>query len=559
MTTSGKLSCYASVARSGEVMANPPWWMTGIIYEIYPRSFQDSNNDGIGDLQGIQQRLPYLSWLGIDAIWIAPIYPSPMADFGYDVSDYCDIDPIFGSLSDFDVLLHDAHARKIKVILDFVPNHTSDQHSWFKESRSSRQSERRDWYIWRDAKSDGSPPNNWVSQFGGPAWTFDPATDQYYLHSFLKEQPDLNWRNADVRSAMYGTLRFWLDRGVDGFRVDVLWLLIKDALFRDNPSNPNYRNGDAEINRYLNVNNGDQPEVHQVTAEMRSIIDEYEDRLLIGEIYLPLERLIDYYGNGLEAHLPFNFLLVNTPWNAPTIAHLVQDYENALSASSWPNWVLGNHDQKRIAARVGEAQARVAAMMLLTLRGTPTMYYGDELGLAQVAIASGAVQDPWGKREPGLGLGRDPSRTPFQWDESVNAGFTKARPWLPVDLRYRQQNVALLKKDPDSLLSLYRELIAVRRRSDCLSTGHFRLISANQNVFIYERFSDEQQIMIALNFGLLEESVSIDQVGEQFNVLLSTHLDRSGSTTSLRLRANEGIIFLVPSPSSEFAPSQQVI
>jgi len=400
-------------------MAESHWWMHGIFYEIYPRSFQDSNQDGIGDLRGIRQRLDYLTWLGVDAIWIAPIYPSPMADFGYDVSDYCGVDPLFGSLSNFDDLLRDAHASGLKVILDFVPNHTSDQHPWFKESRSSRSNPKRDWYIWRNGQSVGVPPNNWVSQFGGSAWTFDASTEQYYLHSFLREQPDLNWRNPAVRHAMYDVLRFWLNRGVDGFRVDVLWLLIKDAQLRDNPPNPNYRHQDAEINRYLNIYNGDQPEIHEVVAEMRSILDQYDQRVLIGEIYLPVERLVSYYGeesNGVQ--LPFNFQLISTPWNAQRIAQLVHDYENALPAGGWPNWVLGNHDQPRIAARVGEAQARVASMLLLTLRGTPTMYYGDELGIGRVKVEPGLVQDPWEKIEPGLGLGRDPWRTPFQWNGS---------------------------------------------------------------------------------------------------------------------------------------------
>ena len=273
-------------------MTKSVWWKQGVIYQIYPRSFQDSNGDGVGDLTGIIERIDYLSWLGIDAIWISPIYPSPMIDFGYDVKDYCDVDPLFGSLQDFDRLISAAHEREIKVILDFVPNHTSDQHPWFVESRSSRSNDRRDWYIWRDGKVDGSPPNNWVSQFGGPAWTLDPKTDQYYLHSFLPEQPDLNWRNSSVRSSMYDVLRFWLDRGVDGFRVDVIWLLIKDAQLRDNPPNLNYRSTDAAINQFVPMYNADQPETQEVVAEMRSVLDCYEDRVLIGEIYLPIERLV---------------------------------------------------------------------------------------------------------------------------------------------------------------------------------------------------------------------------------------------------------------------------
>ena len=413
-------------------MAENTWWKHGIIYQIYPRSFQDTNGDGVGDLEGIRRRLDYLSWLGIDAIWISPIYPSPMADFGYDVADYCGIHPLFGSLQDFDRLVADAHERGLKVILDFVPNHTSDQHAWFKESREARASVKRDWYIWRDGKPDGKPPNNWVSNFGGPAWTFDESTGQYYLHQFLKEQPDLNWRNPDVRKAMYDSLRFWLDRGVDGFRVDVIWLMIKDADLRDNPPNPTYTPTQPEINSLIQVYNADQPEVHEVIAEMRHVLDGYQDRVLIGEIYLPLERLVTYYGKDLSgAHLPFNFQLIHAPWKATEIARLVAEYEGALPQGGWPNWVLGNHDQPRIAARIGPAQARVAAMLLLTLRGTPTLYYGDELGVGRVPIPVEAVQDPWEKNEPGLGFGRDPSRTPMQWNAEPQARFSGRRFWSP--------------------------------------------------------------------------------------------------------------------------------
>src|SRR5690348_7715386 len=273
-------------------MANFIWWKHGVVYQVYPRSFQDTNGDGVGDLKGISERLDYLAWLGVDAIWISPIYPSPMADFGYDVSDYCNIDPLFGSLDDFDRLVAEAHAHKIKIVLDFVPNHTSERHPWFLESRASRVNPKRDWYIWRDGKPDGSPPNNWLSQFGGPAWAREARTGQYYLHSFLPEQPDLNWRDPDVRAAMYDVLRFWLDRGVDGFRVDVIWLLIKDAALRDNPPNPNYRPTEAGIHRFLQVHNADQPEIHDVIADMRSVLDRYHERVLIGETYLPLERLV---------------------------------------------------------------------------------------------------------------------------------------------------------------------------------------------------------------------------------------------------------------------------
>ncbi len=360
-----------------------PWWKSAVLYQVYPRSFQDSNGDGIGDLPGITARLPYLAELGVDALWLSPVFASPMADFGYDVSDYTGIDPLFGTMADFDALLHEAHARGLKVLLDFVPNHTSDQHPWFSESRASRNSAKRDWYIWRDGAPGGGPPNNWLSEFGGSAWAFDAKSGQYYYHAFLAAQPDLNWRNAQVRAAMHEVMRFWLGRGVDGFRVDVIWHLIKDAAFRDNPPNPDFRAGDPPHRRQLPLYSADQPEVHDLIRELRGVIDEFPERLLIGEIYLPLDRLVTYYGRELAGvHLPFNFSLLETPWNARAVSQLIDRYESLLPKGAWPNWVLGNHDRPRVASRIGQAQARVAAMLLLTLRGTPTLYYGDEIGLA---------------------------------------------------------------------------------------------------------------------------------------------------------------------------------
>ncbi len=522
------------------------WWQHGVVYQIYPRSFQDTDGDGVGDLTGIHQRLDYLSWLGIDAIWISPIFPSPMADFGYDVSDYCGIDPLFGSLADFDALVAAAHARNIKVILDFVPNHTSDHHPWFIKSRASRDNPKRDWYIWRDGKAGGAPPNNWVSQFGGPAWTPDAATGQFYLHSFLAQQPDLNWRNPDVRTAMYDALRFWLDRGVDGFRVDVLWLLIKDAALRDNPPNPAYVPAQAGINRFLSLYNADQPETLDVVAEMRAVLDRYSDRVLIGEIYLPLERLVAYYGKDLRgAQLPFNFQLINAAWTAPVVAKLVAEYEAALPPGGWPNWVLGNHDQPRIAARVGAAQARIAAMLLLTLRGTPTMYYADELGLGRVVIPPAAVQDPWEKNEPGLALGRDPSRTPMQWDAGVNAGFSSGPPWLPLDTNYRSDNVEALRGDPASLLTLYRHLLELRRQHTALNSGSFRLVGVEGNVLMYDRVAADERIVVVLNFGDSAQGVSIAEKFSGAAVLASTHTPRHIELGALTLQPNEGLVLLV--------------
>lgn len=520
------------------------WWKRGVIYQIYPRSFYDTNGDGIGDLEGIRRKLDYLVWLGVDAIWISPIYPSPMADFGYDVSEYCDIDPIFGSRADFDRLIAEAHAKGLKVILDFVPNHTSDRHPWFEESRSSRTSAKRDWYIWRDPKPDGSPPNNWISHFGGRAWEFDEASGQYYLHSFLREQPDLNWRNPELRAAMHEVLRFWLERGVDGFRVDVIWLLIKDEALRDNPPNPAYQPEQPEIQRHLHLYSADQPEVHDVIMEMRRTLDEFDERVLIGEIYLPLERLVDYYGKDLSgAHLPFNFQLLHTAWNARDIAKLVGEYEAALPPGGWPNWVLGNHDQKRIAARVGEEQARLAAMLLLTLRGTPTMYYGDELGIGRVEIPPESVRDPWALNEPGLGFGRDPSRTPMQWDGTAHAGFSEAKPWLPI--ADAACNVEALKADERSILTLYRRLLEIRRQYAALEIGAYMPLHAEHDVLFYQRVLETQRIIVALNFSTDERTLVLPDSIPGLKILISTLLDRDETATDLSLRPHEGIIALI--------------
>src|SRR5438067_6716049 len=406
-------------------MSENVWWKSGIVYQIYPRSFQDSNGDGIGDLEGIRDRLDYLVRLGVDAIWLSPFYPSPMADFGYDISNYCDVDPRFGSLDDFDALLGEAHGRRLKVIVDLVPNHTSDEHPWFIESRATRTNPRRDWYLWRDPGANGGPPNNWLSNFGGPAWTFDPATGQYYFHAFLREQPDLNWRNFDVRAAMYDVMRFWLNRGVYGFRVDVIYHLIKDDLFRDHPLNPLARPAEQSSHAVTPLYTTDRPEVQDVIVEMRRVTDEFggadSQRILIGEIYLPLSRLMAYYGPGENGilqgvQLPFNFQLIGAPWESLAIDRIVRQYESLLPVGGWPNWVLGNHDKSRIASRVGMDQARVAAMLLLTLRGTPTLYYGDEVGMEQVALRPDQVRDPFEMRVPGRGVGRDGCRTPMQWD-----------------------------------------------------------------------------------------------------------------------------------------------
>ena len=522
-------------------MSQPLWWQSGVIYQVYPRSFQDSDGDGIGDLVGIARRLDHLVTLGIDALWISPIYPSPMVDFGYDVADYSGVHPMFGTMADFDALLAAAHDRGLKLLLDFVPNHSSDQHPWFVESRASRTSPKRDWYIWRDAAPDGGPPNNWISDFGGSAWEWDAATGQYYYHAMLVEQPDLNWRNPDLKAAMLDAMRFWFDKGVDGFRVDILWHMIKAAHFPDNPANPDWRPGMADMAKLLQLHSTDQPEVFTIAAEMRALADSYGDRVLVGEIYLPIERLMAYYGRAGEGvHLPFNFQLIDAFWNAPALHKMIGDYEKALPPGGWPNWVLGNHDRPRIAARLGEAQARVAAMLLLTLRGTPTVYYGDELAIGAVAIPPDKVQDPRELREPGLGFGRDPVRTPMAWDPSPNAGFTSGDPWLPLHADWPTRNVASQADDPHSMLTLHRDLLRLRRAHPALSIGTVSLVEAEGDILAYERAHEGERLFVALNLGDAAQRAPVPK--GNFRILLST----TGAYGPIdgTLGPNEGLILL---------------
>jgi alpha-glucosidase len=533
-------------------MNNPntfQWWQTGIIYQIYPRSFQDSNNDGIGDLKGIISRLDYLKWLGISAIWMSPVYPSPMADFGYDISDYKGIHPIFGTMDDFDELLREIHQREMKLILDLVPNHTSDQHPWFLESRSSRTNPKRDWYIWHDPLPDGSPPNNWLSVFGGSGWEWDELTGQYYYHAFLKEQPDLNWRNPEVQSAMLEVMRFWLDKGVDGFRVDVMWHMIKDSQFRNNPVNPDYQPHMATYEQLLPVYSTDQPEVHDIVHKMRKILDEYENRMMIGEIYLPIHKLVTYYGtdnNG--AHLPFNFLLLAVPWDARKIASAIDEYEGALPESGWPNWVLGNHDQPRITSRAGLQQAKIAAMLLLTLRGTPTIYYGEEIGMRDVPIPFEEVQDPQGLNMPDKNLSRDPARTPMQWDFSLNAGFTSAKPWLRLSRSYKRENVQMQNKDPYSMLCLYRRLIQLRQSEPSLMIGNYKPIFADtQSLAFIRQAEGYQAFLVVLNLSHRPSYIHLKDPSLKGTVVLATSPDLEGIQLQERINlgGDEGVIIRV--------------
>ncbi|HVW91574.1 MAG TPA: alpha-amylase family glycosyl hydrolase, partial [Devosia sp.] len=442
------------------------WWQTAVIYQIYPRSFQDSNGDGVGDIPGIISRLDYLEWLGVDAIWLSPIYQSPMVDFGYDVADYCAIDPVFGTMQDFDRLLEDAHRRGLRVIMDFVPNHTSDQHPWFKESRSSRQNPKRDWYIWQDGRH-GGPPNNWLSESTESAWTLDAATGQYYYHRFQREQPDLNWRNPAVLDAMRAVMTFWLEKGVDGFRVDAATSLVEDGLLRDEPVE---QGPSDKMRRLRHAFTVDRPETHQCIAALRAHLERYPDKVLIGEAHMPVARLMEYYGETSPGfQLPFNFTLLDTEhWDASTLGAAIDQYMLLLPQRDWPNWVLGNHDVSRIATRVGPRMARLGAMLALTMRGTPFIYYGEEIGAEDIVLPPEQWLDPNGRRG---GKERDGERAPMPWNGEANGGFTSGTPWLPLAADASRNNVAAQREDPQSMLSLYRALIHLRKTELTLRMG----------------------------------------------------------------------------------------
>ncbi|HEX3488347.1 MAG TPA: alpha-amylase family glycosyl hydrolase [Streptosporangiaceae bacterium] len=471
------------------------WWQRGVIYQIYPRSFADANADGIGDLRGVQEHLDYLNdgtdgSLGVTAIWLSPFYRSPMADFGYDISDYTDVDPVFGTLGDFDNLLADAHRRGIKVVIDWVPNHTSDQHPWFIEAASGRDSARRDWYVWRDPGPDGGPPNNWLSAFPavGPAWTFHEPTGQYYLHSFTPNQPDLNWDNPDVEAAMHDVLRFWLDRGADGFRIDVVYKIAKDPELRDNEPDLHH--------------DEDWPTIHDRLRGIRRVIDSYDDRMLVGEVILmDLRRLVEYINTADQLHLAHNFVFFHLPWQAAAFRASVQQFSSLTTQAAWPAWFLENHDHSRVATRyagdpqIGRRRGRVAAMMICTLRGTPFLYYGQELGLPDAEIPPERLVDV---------DGRDPERAPMPWRPpslaGPGAGFTTAEPWLPVVADAEGLCVEAQEKDPASMVSFMRGLVWLRAREPALQSGSQVAVSADPEVLCFER-RGSQRFLVALNFS----------------------------------------------------------
>ncbi|MDH3261596.1 MAG: alpha-amylase family glycosyl hydrolase [Acidimicrobiia bacterium] len=527
-----------------------PWWQTAVIYQIYPRSFQDSTGNGIGDLAGVIKRLDYLAdTLGVDAIWLSPFFPSPMKDFGYDVSDYCNVDPLFGDLATFDRLVVGSHARNLKVIIDWVPNHSSDQHPWFIESRSSPNNPKRDWYVWRDPKPDGAPPNNWAAAFGGGAWEWDQTTSQYYLHSFLKEQPDLNWRNPAVEEAMLDTLRFWLDRGVDGFRIDVAHHIMKDPELSDNPVAAEISD-DFALAPYAtqrHVNDRGHPDVHEIFRKVRALLDRYHPpRYSVGEIHeYDWPTWASYYGENLDGlHMPFNFAMLQIPWTAEGIREVVERVEEVVPAGAWPNYVLGNHDEIRMTTRLGHHQSRIAAMLLLTLRGTPTLYYGDEIGLGQADLPPHLQQDPWGRTVPGKG--RDGCRTPMQWTDGEGSGFTDpgVRPWLPLSGDAAGRNVSKQVASPNSLVNLYRRLLVIRDEEAALQVGDYRSLESDRGVFAYLRDDGQSRLAIILNFtGDAQPAGAIATSGSG-HVVISTGLDRAGplALEELELGPHEGVI-----------------
>jgi alpha-glucosidase len=516
------------------------WWHHAVFYEIYPRSFADSNNDGIGDVRGIASRLDYLKQLGVDAIWISPCFPSPQVDFGYDVSDYLNIDPMYGTLKDFDHLSSEAKKRKIRIIMDYVINHSSDQHKWFIDSRSSRDSKYRDWYIWRDGKGPGQPPNNWTSTFGHSAWTLDPKTGQYYYHYFYPEQPDLNWRNPAVKQAMFDVTRWWYKRGVSGFRLDAVDTLFEDPQLKDNPVLPGRNKfGDPNTDEIYNKK---LPELHDVLRDLRKVADEH-DAVLIGETWTTdIAELNRYYGEGNnEVQLPMDFMF--TTVNKLSPPEFRKQIAAVESARGWPVYVISNHDIVRSYNRYGDGKnndaiAKVMAGLYLTLRGTAIMYYGEELGMENNdPVRREDVKDPIGKIGWPKEKGRDGERTPMQWNDSPHAGFSQTRPWLPVPASYKTHNVETELADPNSVLRFYKDLLALRHSKRALLDGKYiPLNSDDPNVLSYLRQYKDEAVLVVLNMSAAQQKASFDLKPHgisagQANTLLSAPAGKPQSVT----------------------------
>ncbi|MFP4512255.1 MAG: alpha-amylase family glycosyl hydrolase [Acidimicrobiales bacterium] len=499
-----------------------PWWRDAVVYQIYPRSFADANGDGVGDLAGIVERLDYMTDLGVDALWLSPIFVSPMADFGYDVADYTRVDPLFGTDADLDALIDGLHRRGMRLLLDWVPNHTSDQHPWFIESRASRDNPKRDWYVWRDPASDGGPPNNWIAAFKGvPAWTFDEATGQYYLHSFLAEQPDLNWSNPQVEAAMHDVLRHWLDRGVDGFRADVVHLIGKGTGLPDLP----------EELRDLLVISIDEPFTHELLRRIRSLLDSYPHQpMIVGEVYLLNPgQAATYLGDGDELHLAFDFRPVHTEWDATAMRATIDATQREFAEPAWPTWVLSNHDRRRHRTRFGSDEAaRAAAVLSLTMRGTPFLYAGEELGLEDAVIPPDRVVDP---------DGRDGTRAPIPWTPEPDHGWGPD-PWLPFPPDADTKAAATEVGDPGSFHALYRNLLALRRSSPAIGRGTFEWLDAGSpDVLAYRRSLGDDQLTVAVNVG--PRPATVDLGG---TVVAASRADRPTGSFDGTLTGNEAVV-----------------
>jgi len=525
------------------VTPGPPWWQSGVLYQIYPLSFCDSDADGSGDLQGVVDRLDHLQWLGVAGIWLSPITVSPNADWGYDVADYCAVQPGLGTMATFGRLVAQAAARGIRVLLDVVPNHTSDRHPWFVDSRSSLTAAKRDWYVWADPGPGGAPPNNWVSSFGGPAWTWDPTTGQYYLHNHLSEQPDLNWWNEEVREAFDGVFRFWFDRGVAGFRIDVCNVIVKDALLRDNPPADETDDIDAQLFGQRPVYNANRPEVHDVIRRWRRLADSYEgSRVLIGETPVRIDALVEYYGDGSdELHLAFNFPFITAALDAEVVRRIVGDTEARLPPGAWPAWTGSNHDMSRLASRWAEGdpcKIRLALLMLLCLRGTPVLYQGDEIGLGDSPVSQADLRDPLGVRYWPAYAGRDAMRTPMPWRDVPGGGFTEpgTTPWLPLGPT-AGCNVEDQRSDPASILSLVHDLISLRGRTPDLQTGGYRSVETPAGVWAWHR---GDHILVVLNMG----DAGATLPATQGRILIGTDRARDDEPVlgTLRLSAWEGAV-----------------
>ncbi len=513
------------------------WWRDGVIYQIYPRSFLDTSGNGLGDLAGITAKLDYLAELGIDALWLSPFYPTPDADFGYDISNYVDVDPRFGSLADFDILVEASHRKGIRIVLDLVLNHTSDQHAWFLESSANRTNPKNDWYLWSD-----TIPNNWQAVFGGKAWTWHEERGQYYYHMFLKEQPDVNWRNPEVRKAQMDVLRFWLERGADGFRLDVFNVYFKDEQLRDNPR----KLGRRAFERQEHIYDFDRPEMESVLEEMRSLLNEYPERYAVGETFFATREKILRYNGETKLHAAFDFAFLWSKYRPAQLLKAIQDWEElSLQTGLFPNYVLGNHDVPRPATRhaKGESDARTKVMMalLLTMRGTPFLYYGEEIGMRDISLKRSEIMDPPGKKYWPFHKGRDGCRAPMQWDDTKNAGFSTGKPWLPVHPDHKKRNVVVQQKDENSLFHFSRKLIALRKEYKTLRSGDFiHIENTSEKVLAFLRKDENETILVVLNFSDKPQKLTLPSAA--WTILFSEKREGEFDIDELSLVADEVLI-----------------